>query len=155
MENKREDKMKVTLKAGLKGYSGKFDDMIYYYHPRLGRTLMRHKPEQVKPTLMNDTYRSVSKNLKALEISAAYKADFSTYLSKLRDEQEDVHYISWYNLFIKMMWALQAADPEINLATLSRTQIEQDNLPCISVKAAVEAGLLQQVKGYKSLNALI
>ncbi|MDD2229956.1 MAG: hypothetical protein PHY48_11145 [Candidatus Cloacimonetes bacterium] len=147
--------MKVTLKAGLKGYSGKMDDVIYYYHPRLGRTLMRRKPKNVKPTPMNDTYRSVSKNLKALEISEAYKADFSTYLSKLRDEQEHIHYVSWYNLFIKMMWAMQAANPEVNLATLSRAQIEQENLPCKSVKDAVEAGLLQQVKGDKSLTALI
>lgn len=145
--------MKVTLNTGLKGYSGKLEDMIFYYHPRLERTLMRRKPEHVKPTPMNDTYRSVSRNLKALGVSDAYKSDFGTYLSKLRDEQEHVHYVSWYNLFIKMMWAMQAAYPAVDLASITRAQIDAENLPCITVSAAVEAGLLPRVKGSNSLIA--
>jgi len=37
--------MKVTVKEGIKGFSGKLDSAIYYYHPRLKRTLMRRAPK--------------------------------------------------------------------------------------------------------------
>ncbi|MDP2173547.1 MAG: hypothetical protein Q8M98_05135 [Candidatus Cloacimonadaceae bacterium] len=37
--------MKATVKEGIKGFSGKLDDAVYYYHPRLKRTLMRKAPK--------------------------------------------------------------------------------------------------------------
>ncbi|MDI3504515.1 MAG: hypothetical protein PWP64_1451 [Candidatus Cloacimonadota bacterium] len=37
--------MKAYVKAGIKGFSGKLDGAIYYYHPRLKRTLMRRAPK--------------------------------------------------------------------------------------------------------------
>ncbi|MDI3504354.1 MAG: hypothetical protein PWP64_1290, partial [Candidatus Cloacimonadota bacterium] len=37
----RRKSMKAYVKAGIKGFSGKLDGAIYYYHPRLKRTLMR------------------------------------------------------------------------------------------------------------------
>jgi hypothetical protein len=45
--------------------------------------------------------------------------------------------------------------PEIDLKTITREQIYQENLPCISVKKAVEAGVLPQVNGYERMEALI
>jgi len=46
-------------------------------------------------------------------------------------------------------------NPEIDLKTITRQQIYQENLPCISVKNAVEAGILPPVKGYERMTALI
>ena len=57
--------------------------------------------------------------------------------------------LSWYNLYIKMLFAMQKALPGIDLATITIEQIYAEQLPCISVKAAVEAGLLPRVKGYE------
>jgi hypothetical protein len=38
-------KMKATVKEWIKGFSGKLDGAIYYYYPRLKRTLMRRAPK--------------------------------------------------------------------------------------------------------------
>jgi hypothetical protein len=45
--------------------------------------------------------------------------------------------------------------PEVDLRTISRETIYQNDLPCKSVKQAVEAGLLPVVKGYERMNAEI
>jgi len=49
------------------------------------------------------------------------------------------------------MWMLARINPEVDLATLTRDDIFTLDLPCISVKRAVEAGLLPRVKGYETL----
>ncbi|NLM90621.1 MAG: hypothetical protein GX179_05475, partial [Candidatus Cloacimonetes bacterium] len=46
-------------------------------------------------------------------------------------------------------------NPEIDLKTLTRQQIFADNLPCKSIKSAVEAGILPPVNGYERMTALI
>jgi hypothetical protein len=103
---------------------------------------------------MNDTYRDVARNLKALQPSAPYKSNFAIYTSKRRDEDENLLIVSWYNLYIKMMWAMQAKYPStVDLRTITREQITLQNLPCKTVKAAIEDGLLPPVNGYEILIA--
>jgi hypothetical protein len=54
-----EDIMKAYVKAGIKGFSGKLDGAIYYYHPGLKRTLMRWAPKMpIQP--QNLDYRDIS-----------------------------------------------------------------------------------------------
>jgi hypothetical protein len=53
------------------------------------------------------------------------------------------------NLYLKMLFAMVKKYPEIELATLSRQQILEDDLPCKNVKAAIETGLLPSVKLYE------
>jgi hypothetical protein len=144
--------MKVKVQEGIKGFSGKLDGAIYYYHPRLKRTLMRRKPQM--PALpQNAEYASISRNIKALGPSEAYRYDFKTYLSMLRDKDETITSPSWYSLFVKMLWAMQRKYPQIvNLATLTRQDIVTHNLPCRSVKAAIADGLLPQVSNWELLN---
>jgi hypothetical protein len=50
------------------------------------------------------------------------------------------------------MYALAKAMPEIDLGTLTREEIYQQDLPCISIKRAVEAGLLEKVDNYQRLD---
>ena len=144
--------MKATVKEGIKGFSGKLDGALYYYHPRLKRTLMRRIPEMpIQP--QNHTYATIARQLKALEPSNLYRYDFKLYLSQLRDSDEEVRVPSWYGLFVKMMWALQAKYPDqADLRTLTKARIHSQNLPCISVKAAVEDGLLRPVPGWQNLD---
>ena len=53
-----------------------------------------------------------------------------------------------WGLFLKLMWAM-AKMRGLDLEFLTRETIESENLPCRSVKDAVEAGLLPMVKGYE------
>jgi hypothetical protein len=60
---------------------------------------------------------------------------------------------SWYSLNIKMLWAMQAKYPAtVDLKTITREQIAEQNLPCRSVKAAVEDGLLPLIPGYRYMD---
>jgi len=144
--------MKATVKEGIKGFSGKLDGAIYYYHPRLKRTLMRRAPK-MPIQQQNHDYRDISRQIKALNPSEAYSSDFRMYLNLLRDRDESVLLPSWYSLYIKMLWAMQAKYPEqVSLKTITREQILEQDLPCRSVKTAVEDGLLPQVPGYMYLD---
>jgi hypothetical protein len=147
-----EVKMKAYVKDGIKGFSGKLDGAIYYYHPRLKRTLMRKAPVMpVQP--QNHVYREISRQIKAIDPSEGYRNDFRNYLNELRERDEDVRLPSWYSLYIKMLWAMQAKYPElVNLSTITKDEIIAQDLPCRSVKRAVEAGLLPKIPGYKYLD---
>lgn len=145
--------MRAKMEYGIRGLSGSRDGTIFYYHPRLKATLMRRQPTMPHQE-MNDTYRDVARNLKALQPSAPYKSNFAIYTSKRRDEDENLLIVSWYNLYIKMMWAMQAKYPStVDLRTITREQITLQNLPCKTVKAAIEDGLLPPVNGYEILIA--
>jgi hypothetical protein len=50
-----------------------------------------------------------------------------------------------------MLWDMQKAGL-VDLKTLSRQQIYDNDLPCKSVKAAVEAGYLSEVLNYQLLD---
>ena len=144
--------MKVTVKDGIKGFSGRLDGAIYYYHPRLKRTLMRRQPKMPAQP-QNADYATIAQRIKALNPSSAYRYDFKIYLSTLRDHDDQVTYPSWYSLFVKMLWALQAKYPsQVDLKTLTRSQIIQQELPCVTVRDAVENGLLPMVPGIEYLD---
>jgi hypothetical protein len=144
--------MKATVKEGIKGFSGKLDGAIYYYHPRLKRTLMRRAPKMPIQQQNND-YRDISRQIKVVNPSEGYRNDFRNFLNLLRDRDESVRLPSWYSLYIKMMWAMQAKYPAtVNLKTITREQIFALDLPCRSVKTAVEDGLLPQISGYQYMD---
>ncbi len=89
-----------------------------------------------------------------IKSSQAYKEDLTWYLELYNQLKQSkftpVH--SWNNLFMKVMFTMAKTFPGIDLKTLTRQQIYDDNLPCISVKSAMEAGLLPEVKNYKRFN---
>jgi hypothetical protein len=147
--------MKATVKEGIKGFSGKLDGAIYYYHPRLQRTLMRRAPKMpVQP--QNEDYRAIARQIKAIDPSPQYRYDFKIYHSALMDKDASVRYPSWYSLYVKMLWAMRTKYPgTVDLKTITRQQITDQNLPCRSVKAAVEAGILAEVPGYEHLDRQI
>ncbi len=144
--------MKVNISKGIKGYSGTSDGGVYYYHPKLKVCLMR---EYVVPDNKPNTDRTkaIMANLKLITPSAAYKQNFKDYLYGYNDlkEHRDKPVLSWYNLYIRMLFAMQDSIPGVSLLTLSRAQIYAENLPCKTVAAAVEAGLLPPVPEYARL----
>ena len=147
--------MRAYFKNMLLAYSGACDGLIYYYNRRLGRVLVRPyvKP---RPTENNRRFGRTAANLKALAPSAAYKSDLRVYVDifNSRVASRDVILQNWYNAFTRLMWNLAKQNPEyIDLETLTRSQIEANDLPCRTVKRAVEAGLLDPVHGYEHLTA--
>jgi hypothetical protein len=144
--------MKVLFKNLIGGYTGKADDLVLYYDRRLNKVIIRQKGD-VKITERHRNFGNISRNLRALQPSANYKEDFKTYTDlfmRLRANY-DKPVSNWYNLFLKMMYKM-AETMSIDLGTLTREQIETDSLPCITVKAAVEAGLLPAVRDYQRLS---
>ena len=77
--------MKVTVKDGIKGFSGKLDGAIYYYHPRLKRTLMRRAP-QMPIQEKNLNMLAIAKQIKAINPRKRIVSDFKNYLNFLRDK---------------------------------------------------------------------
>lgn len=142
--------MKVHYKKNLSGYSGTSDEAVYYYHPRLKVSLMRayfvpkHNPSAKKT-------KAVMANLKRIQPSLEYKQDFRDYLLAYNVLKEYQHkpMLCWNNLYIQMLYALQRNDDRVNLTTLSREQIYAQDLPCKSLCAAIEAGLLPEVEAYQ------
>ncbi len=143
--------MKATFKTGIAGLTGKLDEGIFYFHPKLKRVLVRSFPKMPKLS-QNEDYTQISRILGGIKPSEAYKKNFKSYLSILRDDNPELSVANWYNLYVKMMWAMQAQFPEdVDLKALTRSQIQAQSLPCITIKAAVEAGLLPSVTGYEQL----
>jgi len=143
--------MKAKLGAFFQSFSGKADGMVYYFNRRLGKIIAR---EYVKPRANknNQRFKDVAANLKALNPSEGFRMDLSVYVdiynSAVRNWEKPL--LNWHNAYLKLMWAM-ARDLHLDLATLTREQIETQELPCITVMDAVEAGYLPPVTSYESL----
>ena len=151
--------MKVYFKNMLQAYRGKCDGLVYYYNPRLQRILVRPHVKP-RPSVQTRRFASIAKNLKALAPSDAFKTDMSVYTDihnrRVGSRQRPERILSnWYNTFMVMMYALPKVETYIDLEAITRAQIEANDLPCRSVKRAVEAGLLEPVPGYELLDKLM
>jgi len=138
-------------------YRGTCDGLIYYYSPQLGRLLVRQYTRP-KISAQNRRMGRIARQLSALELSAAYKNDLRLYVDihNAHLEKHETVLMNWNNAFYKLMWKLAADSPGyIDLETLTRAQIEANDLPCRTVKRAVEAGLLPPVNGYELLTAVM
>ncbi len=142
--------MKATWR-NLPPYTGKADDQVYYYNRRVGRILCRKKPDR-KPDATNKSFGGKQKHIYSLDLSEGFLKDLRRYAegyAKL-PQQKDKAYPVWTNLYSKMMYAMEKALPEqVDLATITKAQIKAQDLPCRSVKRAVESGLLPEVKGWE------
>lgn len=152
--------MKVYFQNMLAGYTGSADGMTYYYDRRLNRVLARRKP-RVKINLNHLSFGETVKNLMRINPSPGFRDDLRTYAERTYKLPEfgGVRPI-WNNLYFKIMFGLKTLDPvilgldpgiSIDLLTITRAYIELHDLPCRSVRRAVEAGLLPELRGYQEL----
>ncbi len=147
--------MKVKLKYGQLAYQGAIDDLIYYWHPIAKRLIARRRPTQRRLGASNERIGNVAKNLKSLDPSPEYRDNLRMYLAMIRGTDKIERSMNWAGLFTRVMWSMQRQNPELDIATLSRDDIYTLDLPVISVRRAVEAGLLAPVPGVEMLTALI
>ena len=136
--------MEVVFKNMLKAYSGKCDGLVYYYNSRLDRVLCR-KHVIPRQNTHNRRMAAISRNLKALNPSPEFRKDLKLYAALYQDAP-----LSGQNVYIKLMYTLGRVYG-VDLATLTREQITE--LPCATVKQAVEAGFLAPVPGYERMIA--
>jgi len=144
--------MRVAFKYGIGGYVGKFDDMVFCYNRSLGKIYARRR---VYPTLTEShrKFGSTAANLFSLKPSQGYKDDLYLYLVRYRALRGSMKsLVTWSNLYMKLMYELAKRDPGIDLKSLTRQEIYQRSLPVISIKRAVEAGLLPVVNDYASFD---
>ncbi len=149
--------MKVTYKYNLSGYRGKLDGLIYYIDKRSGKSLARRE-FTFKNHPAHTPFRLAQRQIYALTPSAAYKMNLYDYCMSYNTlpEAEYKKLYSWCHVYNKLMWAMQKLMPDqVDLKTISRELIMSQNLPCKSLKDAIEAGLLPKVNGYERFDAQI
>lgn len=148
--------MKVKMNGRPWAYSGKADDLVFCYN-RFSGTMYARKKTKHKRTAENERIGNTSRNIFGLNPSAGYKKDLQLYLLGYNrlSANRDKPLITWSAMYMHLMYAMAENMADISLPTLTRENIYQQNLPCISIKAAVEAGVLPAVYGWESLEQLL
>jgi hypothetical protein len=142
--------LKVKLSYGVAGLTGKKDSVVYCYSKESGQVYSR---DYVKPdeSASNVSFAAIQKNLWNIHPSHAFVEDLRAYMevfNRLRP-QRLAPYHRWNNLYISILYEMQRLMPQqVNLATLTREQIYEQNLPCKTVAAAVQSNLILPVPGY-------
>jgi ABC-type glycerol-3-phosphate transport system substrate-binding protein len=143
--------MKVTLKHRQHNYKGECDDLVYYT-TRGSNQLFARRYVRPRYTAANQMIGNSGKHIKTLRPSEGYIQDLKHYIdlynSRLWPDEPHLH--NWYALFVRLMFA-QAKALSIPIFSLTFELINAQQLPCRSVKTAVEAGLLMEVEGYERL----
>lgn len=145
--------MKVKMQFGNEPISGKAGELVYCFNRRTGKMYAK---SYTYPTITDNNRKmgSVAKNLFSIKVSEDYKYDCRTYayLYSTSDKNRGVNIWNWSNCYLHLMYAMAKQMPELDLSTLTKEEIYSLDLPCISIKRAVEAGLLAVVKDYARLD---
>ncbi len=122
---------------------------IVYCSYNDGDVLIGRRYVYPKLSEQNAKTGAITANLFRINPSEGYKQDLRDYIRLYNSSPwgEDKPFHSWNNLYLRLMHAMAKADPTIDLRTLTREDIYARDLPCISVKRAVEAGLLKTLRG--------
>ncbi|MCB5251393.1 MAG: hypothetical protein RBR69_05830 [Candidatus Cloacimonadaceae bacterium] len=143
--------MQVKFKNLIAGYTGMADGSVIYYSPKMRKYLLRRAPHGGRHQGQS-IFAGIQKRIFALAPSAAFKDDIKAYLPKynaLRANLEK-NILSWNYLYSKMMWNMHRIY-KVDLAGIEREQLA--DLPCRSLVAAIDAGLLPKVKGWEDYTA--
>lgn len=145
--------MRAHFAWGINSYSGRQEGVVFCHYRRENIVLVR---KYQYPTLTENNHKlgSITANLHSIQPSDGYKQDMKNYqwrYNTLR-ENEGKTIRSWVNMYLKLMREMARRDASIDLQTITRDEIYARDLPCISVKRAVEAGLLPVVYDYTHLD---
>lgn len=148
--------MKAKVRLALPGFAGNMDDMVIYYNSQLNCLITRKKP-QVKNKINGSFGRDIYAFARRIHLSEAYKADCARYIKayNIKNRRKGRALVSWPALWMKIMRAQARELPELNINQLSREQALEQNLSCISIARAVDAGYIERVGGYERLVELI
>jgi len=148
--------MKAKVKLALPGFAGNMDDLVIYYNSQLNCLVARKKP-QVKNKIDGSFCREIFAFARRIHLSESYKADCALYIKAYnsKNRRKGRALVSWPALWMKVMRA-QARDlPGLNIKELSREEAIAQNLNCLSIARAVDAGYIEPVNGYERLTGQI
>jgi len=137
--------MKAYFKDMIRSYSGKLDGLVYYYNPKIKRYIVR-KLAVWSETPQNLSLAAISKNLSKIGVSDEYKNDLRTYVSRYQKQypNTDKYLYTWLNAFYLMMYNLRS-DYGVDLSTITKAIIYDNDYDCITVERAVNNRLLPKV----------
>lgn len=145
-----EELMKVTFDGLINAYSGKYKAVVYCRSVKFGTSWARIN---TYPTITEHHVKQGSKTaaIYAVQPSDGYKEDLKDYIYRYNSlSNKKIKPIrTWANLYMKLMFDLALRDPSIDLATITREYIYEHDLPCITLKKAIEAGLLIKVSNWQ------
>jgi len=148
--------MKAKVKMAIPGYTGKLDDIVIYFNSKLNCTVVRKRvtPEQ---SISNTDFRTTVKMIKRLAVSEDFRQDCRDYVTRYnqKNRRHNRAYAAWTNLFIKIMLRFKSRFPDIDLATLTKAEIYENDYSCQSVYRAVRDGLVDKVRDFQSLSHAI
>lgn len=149
--------MKPYFKHTLHGFIGKLDGLIYYMDKFSGRIIAR-KAFKFKNHPGQPPFKLAQKQIYAVHPSLMYQYDLKDYCLSYNNLPQNggKPLFTWCHVYNKLMWAMQKLYPEkVNLQKITREQVYKEQLPCISLRTAIDAGLLPKVNGYERWNANI
>lgn len=148
--------MKAKIKMLLPGFTGNMDDVVIYYNSKLNCYVTRRK---VTPKKSVSTKRTseIYKFAKRINLSQAWKDDCDAYIRAYNAyyRKQGRALVSWPSVWMKMMSAQLKASPQLNISTLTREEVMEQNLPCRSISTAIDAGFLANVKDSDRFTQLI
>jgi len=151
--NRRYAFMKVLFKNNILSYSGKVDNLVFYWSPRLQRTICRNWVKPTRTQHMTD-FGEISRNIFSFPISDGYKQDLRTYVNMFNVGTKTFvkPYANYFNVYTKIMYAM-ARKHDIDLKTLTYDDIVNDDLPCLTVHRAIQDELIDDIPGSEYLTA--
>lgn len=148
--------MKAKLKVLLPGFTGNMDDVVIYYNAKLNKYIARRKV-MPKFTPDNSIVKEIHAFRRRINVSEAYLDDCREYIrlfnQKFRKQGRALS--TWPNVYMKVMRALKSQYPDLNFSTLTRQEVLDRQLPCRTIKDAVNAGYLEKVTDYESLDRFL
>ncbi|HNX36723.1 MAG TPA: hypothetical protein PL124_00075 [Candidatus Cloacimonadota bacterium] len=147
--------MKVKLNYNQRAYSGKLNDLVYYWDSQSGMMIARRKPVHKEITAQNRSFGINSVKLSGLIQNPEFRIDMKLYLGLLREADMNDGINRWYALYNRMIWGFVKKHQEWNINELDHDTIISNGLSCGSVKTAVDDGLLPRVEGYQRMTNLI
>ncbi|MDP3115386.1 MAG: hypothetical protein Q8M98_11555 [Candidatus Cloacimonadaceae bacterium] len=139
--------MKATVKVMLPGYTGNMNDITFYFNRKLNCMVARKK---VMPKFVpsHEPMQQIFAFARRIGLSEAYKQDCNLYIDRYNQKNRKHHraHSSWPSIFAKLMFAQLIAKPDLDLTTLTRDAAIAQNLPCRSIAASIQAGLLEKVR---------
>ena len=145
--------MKADYTRAIKTISGKIDNFVHMRWKAGNRGIIRRytKPE---PGEHNYHFAVVIRNIVVIwkECSAGFKQDLKSYALQRVDyySGEEIPAQSNYAHFVRLIYAYRDKHPEIDLANITKPELEAAGIPT-TVKGNVEEGLLPPIPNVEGL----
>lgn len=145
--------MKAKLKVLLPGFTGNMDDVVICYNSKLNKYIAQRKV-MPKFTPGNSIVKEIHAFQRRIRVSEAYLYDCREYIRLFNQKflRQGRALSTWPNVYMKVMRTRKKNYPQLDFSVLSREDVINHNLLCLTKAAAVRAGYLEAVPGFEGLD---